>query len=50
MGAVQRGDGLVRTDGDNGISAQRDRLRDAAMCILGVNSTVQQDEVRGRLR
>ena len=48
-GTDEAGDRLVAADRDDGVSAQRDRLRDAALYVLGVNAAVEQDEVGGRL-
>ncbi len=45
----QCADRLIRAHRDKGIPAHRERLGDAAAGILGVNSTVEEGEIGGRL-
>jgi hypothetical protein len=47
--ADERTDGFVGADGHDAVAAQRQRLHDAAVGILGVNLAVKQYEV-GRRR
>ena len=39
----------IAPHGDDAVTADRERLRDAAVRILSVNPTVKQDEIGGRL-
>ena len=49
-GATEGADRLIGADRDDRIAADRERLGDAAISILGVNSAVKQDEIGGWIR
>jgi hypothetical protein len=46
--ADERANGLIRADCDDAVPAHRQRLHDAAACILGVNLAVNQHEIGRR--